>query len=192
MLLLRIAYHVQDFQIVGLPEWAKTERFSIAAKSRERADEDPTKVTQEHRDAAQKRVQLRLQDLFENRFALKAHRETREMPVYELVVGKNGPKLAAARQANGKSEGVMRMGRGEFSGTRVRADVLARAFGDLTGRPVIDKTGLTGEYDFKLRWTPEPGEGPIGGMSPPPGAQAPGAAEAPVSDATGPSLTTAI
>lgn len=196
MLLLRVAYHVKDFQLLGLPEWGKTERFNIEAKSSEGAGEDPIagedpmKMSQEQRDAFQKRLQLKLQALLEDRFALKAHRETKEMPVYELVVAKNGPRLpAAAPQTDNKPRGMLRMGRGELSGTAVKMDGLIMALGDITGRTVIDKSGLKGDYDFKLQWTPEPGQ--MNSMAPPAGAQPP-AAEAPASDATGPSLITAV
>ena len=190
MLLLRVAYHVKDFQILGLPEWGKTERFNIEAKSSDGAEEDPMKMSQEQRDAFQKRLQLRLQALLEDRFALKAHRETKEMPVYELVPAKNGPRLtAAAPQTDGKPRGMMRMGRGELSGTAVKMEGLIMALGDITGRTVIDKSGLNGEYDFKLQWMPDPGQ--MNSMAPPPGAQPP-PSEATVSDATGPSLTTAV
>jgi uncharacterized protein (TIGR03435 family) len=190
MLLLRVAYHVRDFQVLGLPEWGKTERFNIEAKSGDRAEEDPMKMSQEQRDAFQKRLQLRLQALLEDRFALKAHRETKEMPVYELVVGKNGPRLPpAAPQTDDKPRGMLRMGRGELSGTAVKMEGLVMALGDITGRTVIDKSGLKGEYDFKLQWTPEPGQ--MNSMAPPPGAQLP-VAEPPDGDASGPSLTTAV
>jgi len=191
ILLLRIAYHVQDFQLVGLPEWAKTERFNVEAKADDRANEDLMKMSEEQRNAFQKRLQLRLQALLEDRFALKTHRETKEMPVYELVAVKNGPKLTpAAPQTDEKQRGMMRMERGELTGTAVTIDRLVQAFSDQTGRTVIDKTGLKGEYDFKLQWTPDPR--PMDSMAPPPGAQPPGAAEASVSDTTGPTLVTAI
>lgn len=190
MLLLRVAYHVRDFQVLGLPEWGKTERFNIEAKSGGGAEEDPMKMSQEQREAFQKSLQLRLQALLEDRFALKAHRETKEMPVYELVVAKNGPRLRpAAPQTDDKPRGMMRMGRGELSGTAVKMEGLIMALGDITGRTVIDKSALNGEYDFKLQWTPEPGQ--MNSMAPPPGAQPP-AAESPDSDANGPSLTTAV
>ena len=147
-------------------------------------------MSPEQRDAIQKRLQLRLQSLLEDRFALKAHLETKEMPVYELIVAKNGPRLpAAAPQTDGKSRGMMRMGRGELTGTAVKMDGLMMALGDVTGRTVLDKSGLKGEYDFKLQWTPEPGQ--MNSMAPPAGAQPPPSA-APVSETTGPSLTTAV
>lgn len=190
ILLVRVAYQVVDFQIAGLPDWGKTARFNIDAKSGDRSDEDPMKMSQEQRDAFQKRLQLRVQSLLEDRFALKAHRETRELPVYELVVGKNGPRLtAAAPGTDDKSRGMMRMGRGELTGMAVPTAELAKALAEQTGRTVIDKTGLKGEYDFKLQWTPEVAA--MNSMAPPPGAQPPQAAASP-DDATGPSLSTAL
>ncbi len=186
ILLVRFAWNVQDFQIAGLPAWAKTERFSIDARWSDPADMDPTQM---HTFDA--RVHLRLQDLLENRFALKVHRQTKEMPVYALLVSKSGPKLTAASpQTDPKTRGMLRTGRGELSGTAVTIERLVKELTAQTGRTVIDKTGLKGEYDFKLQWTPEPGQ--INSMAPPPGAQAPAMAEAAASDATGPSLVTAI
>jgi len=82
------------------------------------------------------------------------------------------------------------MGRGELSGTAVTIESLVQELTAQTGRTVIDKTDLKREYDFKLQWTPELGQ--MNSMAPPPGPQAPAAAGAPASDATGPTLVTAI
>lgn len=190
-LLIRVAYQVQDFQILGAPEWAKSERYDIEAKSGDDAAEDPAKMNPEQREAFQKRFQAKVQTLLADRFGLKLHRETREMPVYELIVAKNGPKLSlAAAQTVGRPQGMMRMGRGELTGTAIGIDGLIHALSDQTGRTVIDKTGLKGEYDFKLAWAPDPGQ--LNSMSLPPGARPPGADSAPPADSTLPSLVTAI
>ena len=82
---------------------------------------------------------------------------------------------------------MMRMGRGELSGQGVELEMLTRTLSSQLGRTVIDRTGLTGNFDFKLTWTPDPGQsvGPPGGL--PPGADAP-----PPPDPNGPSVFTAL
>lgn len=93
-----------------------------------------------------------LQKLLADRFGLKVHRESREMPVYALVVGTNGPKLTAAK------EGSEPRGRGIniAGGVLVARDGTMEEFVDVLttnlDRPVIDRTNLTGRYDFSLAW----------------------------------------
>src|SRR5262249_61326734 len=103
--------------------------------------------------------------LIEERFQLKVHRENKEMPVYNLTVAKGGPKLT---QAAGEGP-MMRMGRGEFTGKKATMTMLLQVLGQMLGRTVIDKTELKGDFDFNLKWTPEPGQGPgLVGVGPPP------------------------
>jgi uncharacterized protein (TIGR03435 family) len=99
-----------------------------------------------------------LQALLVERFKLKFHRETKEMPVYALVVGKSGPKFKQSapdaipsRHAvvNGRNQGVVLTKAGMDS---LAYDINNTLFVD---RPVIDKTGLTGTYDLQLEATPE-------------------------------------
>jgi uncharacterized protein (TIGR03435 family) len=78
--LLWFSYGVQPFQIVGGPGWIDTDHFDIEARS-------------EDRNAGPDQIKLMLQSLLEDRFQLKLHRETRQSPVYELVVAKGGPKI---------------------------------------------------------------------------------------------------
>jgi uncharacterized protein (TIGR03435 family) len=139
-----------------------------------------------------------LQPLLAERFKLKAHTETKQLPVYELIVAKGGPKLKEATPgdtyANGFKGpdgvgrgGMMRMGRGQLTGQGVPITTLTNLLSQQLQRTVVDKTGLTGKYDLELNWTPEQGEG---GLGPPPGAASPQAEPAP--DATGPSIFTAL
>ena len=131
-------------------------------------------------------VRQKLQALLADRFQLTLHHETKEQPVYALVIGKNGSKL---QESQSKQEGRhMMMGRGELNGEGVPLDMLVSNLSRQVGRPVIDRTGLKGNYDFKLQWTPDPGQsgGPMGGP-PPPGVEAP-----PPPDPNGPSIFTAV
>jgi uncharacterized protein (TIGR03435 family) len=174
-LLMTVAYDVRDFQIVGGPGWLATDRFDIVAK----AEGVPDQLTPEQ-------FRPMLVALIEDRFQLKIHRETKEMPVYALVVAKNGTKLKANAGEPGPR---LRMGRGQLNGTKVPLKMLVQQLAQQLGRPVVDKTGLTGDYDFTLTWTPQPGEG--GAMFAGPGG--PGGPEGPPpSDPDGPSIFAAI
>jgi uncharacterized protein (TIGR03435 family) len=175
-LLMTIAYDVRDFQIVGGPGWIATERFDIVAK----AEGAPDQLTPEQ-------FRPMLASLIEDRFQLKIHRETKEMPVYALVVAKNGLKLKANA---GEPGPMLRMGRGQLSGMKIPMKMLLQQLAQQLGRPVVDKTGLTGEYDFTLTWTPQLGEGGAGFGSGPPG---PGGFEGPPPvDPNGPSIFSAV
>ena len=97
-----------------------------------------------------------LQSLLADRFKLKIHREMREMPVYELVVGKNGPKFKESAPDANPMGHVNVIGRNyEVAIPKATmdeiVDQIANAF---PGRPVLDKTGLTGTYDIRMTYTP--------------------------------------
>ena len=181
--LVRFAYQVEDFQILGSPPWMNAERYDIEAKSSDLAGVDIRKMSDAQREEFQNRIRIKAQSLLAERFKLAIHSESREMPVYELIVAKSGPKLTAAAADDGKGPRGMRMRRGQFEGMGATLSMLAQALSDATGRKVIDKTGITGNHDFKLEWTPEPGQ-----MAPPPG----GGNEPPPPDPSGPSIFTAI
>jgi len=161
-----------------------SEMYDIAAKSADRADVDIRRMSEAQREEYEKRIQLKVQNLLADRFNLTIHREAKEMPVYELVIAKGGPKLATAPEDSGKGRRGMGMRPGHFEGIGATLPMLAQALSDATGRKVIDKTNITGEYNFKLEWTPEPGQ-----MAPPPGA---GNEPPPQPDPSGPSIFTAI
>jgi bla regulator protein BlaR1 len=170
-MLMMQAYDVKVFQISGGPDWIRTERWDILAKAEgvegrlSRAQENPM-----------------LQALMADRFQLKVHQETREMPVYALVVDKKGSKLAA----NTDSKQQFRFGDGSLDVKKGGAAALATWLSRQLGRVVIDKTELTGEYDYKLEWTPDPGEGGAESIGLPPEAPRPHV------DTSGPSIFTAV
>lgn len=83
---------------------------------------------------------------------------------------------------------MMRMGRGMLGGQGVELAFFAGTLSQQLGRPVIDKTGLTGKFDIDLKWTPDPGQGPQGPFGPPP----PGVQLPPPPDPNGPSIFTAL
>jgi uncharacterized protein (TIGR03435 family) len=172
-MLLTFAYDVRDFQVSGGPGWVGSERYDINAKSEPSAgaqtvSDDPRKMTDDQRKTAGQ---------------LAIHHETKEAPIYALVVAKNGPKLQESQEGAGPS--LMGRARGQFEGKGALMEMLANVLSMQVGRPVVDKTGLTGKYDFKLEWTPDPGQGP--GPLGIPGPDAP-----PPTDPNGPSLFAAV
>ena len=192
-MLLTFAYDVREFQISGGAGWINTERYDIMAKSGDAPasdnPDDPRKMTDEQRRTMGEQMRERLRALLADRFQLSIHRETKEQPVYALVIGKTGSKLQESQmKAGDQGRGMMRMGRGQLSAQGVTLDMLTGTLANQIGRPVIDRTGLKGNYDFKLEWTPDPGQsgGPFGG-APPPGVDAP-----PPPDPNGPSVFTAL
>jgi bla regulator protein blaR1 len=187
-MMLTQAFNVEEDRIVGLPGWAKTDRFDIQAKV---APEDAPKLDKLKRE---QRFEM-LQPLLEDRFILKFHHETREMQVYVLEIAKGGSKLKPSDSGSvgGQRMPQLMMSPGSLEAHGAETDMLAHALSGQVGRTVIDKTGLTGKYDFDLHFTPQnmplrmgpgPGPGPDGGR---PGTDAP-----PPPDASGPDIFTAI
>src|SRR5580658_662985 len=102
--LIRLAFGVKDYQIVRAPGWIGTARYDIDAKAGNA------------RNASDKDITPLLRQLLADRFRLTTHRETRELPVYALVVGKNGARLTAHNNGSGAR---MRTGCGHLAGTRL-------------------------------------------------------------------------
>ncbi len=170
MLLIQFAYMVRDSahslpmlacQVIGGPAWINTDRYDIEAKPEGNTD--------------RKQMLVMLQTLLADRFKLKLHRETRELPVYELKAVKSGLKLPLAKQvdcvsmppdgsapphtpgkvdcgyvAAGSSWGSSRL---RFGGSKVHMADLIGKLAMVLGRPVLDKTGFTGEFDLNLSFT---------------------------------------
>jgi uncharacterized protein (TIGR03435 family) len=130
------AYRMTDAQIAG-PEWLESERFDIVAKT----------------ESGKPQPEM-LQAVLAERFKLAVHRETKELTVYALVVAKNGPKIQKADPGEGDTTSR----RGHLTAQRTSMHGLARFLAGPNvrlGRPVVDKTGLDGVFDFNLDWTPE-------------------------------------
>jgi uncharacterized protein (TIGR03435 family) len=205
--LLEIAYDVKDAQVAGLPPWADSERYEIEAKPDETSLAAFNKLPRDEREAAMRQM---LQELATDRFKLSLSHETKDLPVYVLAVAKNGPKfresafkppetLPDAPPGPGArpmhmgehremiGEGMRINGRGELSATYGAMKMLVNVLSRIVGKPIVDKTGLTGRYDFTLKWTPD--EAQLAAM--PGGPRRPGD-DAPPPDASGPTLFTAI
>ncbi len=138
-------------RIVGMPEWANITNsggYEINAKVASQDVERYGKLNREEK------LQM-LQPLLEDRFHLKAHLETRVMPVYDLVVGKGGPKLKEATAD--ESDKAPRLGGvavGKIVSVASPLKYLALLLTSEVERPVADRTGLTGKYDFTFEYTP--------------------------------------
>lgn len=179
-MLIRFAYQVQDFQIAGAPRWIDSDRFDIVAT---RASELAPQL------GGDPRLRLRVRALLADRFKLKVERETRDLPMYELVMmrrdGKPGPQLRVSKTdcaelARGFARGnpspgtlppaeLMRCGIRLQPGTLTAGGVtlleFATSLSQLAGRAVENKTGLTGTYDIQLDYfhelAPPPSRGPV-------------------------------
>ena len=157
-LLIRIAWDVRDFQIVGAPSWVNSDRFDIEAVSNGKTS------------PAEKRQMLR--SLLEERFQVKLHRETRQMPVYELIPAKGGPKMheptegscvqpdpntALRPLAPGQEPtlycGNLRSGARQIEGSAIQMSSFTVWLSDVLQRPVVDRTGFTGTFNVNLKWS---------------------------------------
>ena len=183
-ILIMQAYNVKDFQVTGGPAWISSDHFDLDAKTGGEEEPKDAKPTKEQMMAKAEQTRLMMQSLLADRFKLKSHDESKEAPVYALVVGKNGPKLKPTEPGT-EGRQMMRMGHGQLSAKKVTMDALANQLANHVGRNVVNKTGLSGEFDVDLEWSPDPNQsGPFGG--PPPG-EAP-----PPVDSSGPSIFTAV
>ena len=204
-LLLRQALQKPDYQIVGAPGWIDSERYTIAAKVPDGAP--PAAMT------------MMMVNLLKDRFQLATHLETREIPIFNLVVarsdGRLGPdlkvtsaecqatiaeRIAAAKETSGRGApplpalpgpndpmpcGFASLRPGSVSGSGRTLAQIVPILADLARRPVIDKTGLGGLYDFSLKFLAD-SAGSASPFGPPPGAP-----PEPV-DPNAPSFSTAV
>jgi uncharacterized protein (TIGR03435 family) len=168
-MILRQAFNLQDDLIFGAPDWVKSDRYDVEAKV-DGADVAALKTIPYDQRG------VMLQSLLADRFKMVTHTETRTLPVYELHIAKSGLKLHQATpgdtyphgikapDGSAARSGMMMMGRGNFTGQAVSLTVLIKQLSQQLHRTIVDKTGLTGNYDFNLRWSPEQdlGGGPPG------------------------------
>jgi len=199
-MLLRESFGVEDDRILGEPSWVKN-RYDLEAK----VDADDAPKLKDLKFDQRRAMML---PLLQDRFNLKYHHETRDLPIYSLVVAKGGVKMKPSAPDPPKSDdakpdappkpdsagpngpprfrhGLMMNGRGHLESTGTNMEMLTHVLASQLGRTVEDKTGLTGEYDFTLQWTPDDVGTPMGGDA--------GPGKGDVSpDAGGPTLFTAL
>lgn len=156
--ILTYAFDVQDYQISGGPAWAGSDGWSIVAKASGSESPDAGPVHYEDMTDAQRKmfsdlIRQRLQALLADRFQLVLRHDIREQITYALTVSKGGAKMTES--ADQSRADVLRRGRGQITSNGARMEALARFLAIDLRRPVIDRTGLTAHYDFKLEWTPD-------------------------------------
>jgi uncharacterized protein (TIGR03435 family) len=139
-MLIAFAYNIRGSQLVGGPSWVRSEKYDVTAK----ADGDGNRSEDE--------VRAMLRPLMADRFKLAVHRENRDLSVYALTVGKNGPKFAEAKE---RGPNDFRGTRGHFTSQRSTLATLAGYLGSDVRNFVFDETGLTGQYAITLDWNPE-------------------------------------
>jgi uncharacterized protein (TIGR03435 family) len=142
--LITYAYGLKPYQVVGQPNWADSIRYDVIAKA-----EGDAVLT---RDLSKRMMQALLAD----RFQLKYHYGTREMPVYALVVGKNAPKL---KESAPDSQGLLTLSGNNTSVLKITKGSMLQLALQLSNnqgvnRPVLDRTGLAGTYDYTLESVP--------------------------------------
>jgi bla regulator protein BlaR1 len=167
--LIRDVYRVQASQIVGPPDLLNSDKYDIDARMEKSVSDELRKLDPMQSLPERQRM---LQALLADRFKLTVHHETKELPVYVLVIAESGSKLQEAKTGDTYANGIkgpsghpggpgnVRMGRGTLTGQALSMADFVRALSDQLGRPVLDKTGLTGRYDLNLQWTPDDSELP--------------------------------
>jgi uncharacterized protein (TIGR03435 family) len=166
--ILSIAYPIDgrfrdEINLTGGPGWINSDRFDIVAKAEGSPQLDTNKpgstVSDGDRDSVE-RIRMMLRRFLAERFKLRLHHETRQLPIYELVRAKDGDTLRPAlRKAAGdcgqECGSIRRMGPDKVAGTSVSMGSVAHTMSDWVQRTVFDKTGIVGPMDFTLTWSPE-------------------------------------
>jgi uncharacterized protein (TIGR03435 family) len=147
--MIAVAYEIQGVRIEGGPGWIDSDQFEILARA-----EDP--------ETTDKQVRVMLQTLLEERFQLRIHRETKILSSYTLRTAPGGARLEQAqKEGTDRCDRTMEGGRYELECRHVQIVTLTNALAILLRGPVVDQTGLTGDYDFALSWE---GDDPYAGV----------------------------
>lgn len=139
--LIMFAYDVPPRQISSIPSAFSQERYDVSATC--------------DRPVAKGQLPHLLQSLLEDRFHLSVHRESKEENVFALVRGKAGSRLHESSHQGEKP--TLRQSGFSFTFTNADLSKLAGVLSQVTGRTVVDRTGLRGQYDFTLNYAPVPG-----------------------------------
>jgi uncharacterized protein (TIGR03435 family) len=162
--LMVFAYGVHARQILSAPSWAESEKFDITGKPEGGALPNLNQF------------KTMIQKLLAERFQLAFHHEKKELTVYAITIGNNGPKLTKSESA-GSIPALLFRGPGNLPARNATMEEFAAVMQSaVLDRPVVDQTGLKGRFDFQLQWTPDEtqfaslrGPGPL--PSPPEGAE---------------------
>jgi bla regulator protein BlaR1 len=164
-MLIRAAYGIEDDRILGAPPGLDSEHYDVEAKVGGSAADELPNLSDDQRKIERQRM---LQILLLDRFRLTVHREAKVLPVYALVISEDGPKLQEAKPGDTYADGfksidglpagpheMLLKGSGEFRAQAQSVAARAKVLSRVLGRPVLDKSGLTGSYDFALSWAPD-------------------------------------
>jgi uncharacterized protein (TIGR03435 family) len=163
------AYNLKEAQLFGLPKWGDSAHFDIKAKIIDPDRKQLGALTSQEFQSMQ-------QPILTDRFQLKFHRERKILPVYELVTIKGGPKFKEITPVEQKSDtgvngvhaGGMSVHNRNLVGTGVPMTRLADQLSAQLQRVVVDKTGLAGNYNFQLSWSPDDAGPPAPDVAAPP------------------------
>lgn len=172
--LIRSAYRVEDYQILGAPDWFSSELYDVDAKAEQSRIDGLQKLGNDQRELENRRM---LQALLEDRFKLTIHHENKDLPIYSLVLaeagklheaqGDCGPGPITTMVKPGMSSPPPPCGSlrvffwvGHMDGLKVPIAQLVANLSGFTKRMVFDNTKLVGKYDINLKWFPDPSEFP--------------------------------
>jgi uncharacterized protein (TIGR03435 family) len=145
--LIAYAYRVQGDQISGGPSWVSTDKFDITAKAEEGTIPEDGRLANPNELPP---IRYLVQTFLAERFNLKLHRDMRELPVFDLVIAKNGPKL---QKADTEASGAPEISRRHIYAKNITVKALGAALALVLGRAVMDKTGLDGTFQIHLEWS---------------------------------------
>ncbi len=162
------AYDIRRDLISGMPDWSGSARFDVMGKIVDADAGPPKKMTSAQQDAM-------LQALLASRFHLKAHIESKQLPVYDLLLAKGGPKFQAAVHPaagddafHGVHLGGTSINNGHFTAHGITLDSLCRSIAGALQRTVIDRTNLPGTYDIDFTFAMDFGNGTAADATDPP------------------------
>jgi uncharacterized protein (TIGR03435 family) len=191
--LLQEAFGIYDYQLTGAPAWINSEKFDVDAKMESSVADALKRLSPAQQYSTSRKMFLAI---LVDRLKLKYHRETKELPVYSLVVAKSGATLQETRPAVANSAGStspVGLTTSIFPGLAIAkahavpiAD-LAQMLSARLGKIVVDNTGLKGVYDFTLQWSTDDAQ-----MQAPAGGAPSGSAVASLADQNNPVLSEAV
>jgi len=141
--LITYAYGIQARQITGAPAWLESEKYDVTGKPEGEGQPNPSQW------------KIMFRKLLADRFQLSFHRDKKELSVYAIVVGKNGPKLTKSEGNPNGAPGLLFRGASLPGKNATMADFAGVMERTVLDRPVVDQTGLSGRFDFNLIWTPD-------------------------------------
>jgi bla regulator protein blaR1 len=155
--LIKLAYGVQDKQIINGPGWMRSDKFDIAAKPNVAGEPSGNQLNE------------MVKALLADRFQLKTHTEQKTMSAYILTVAKGGPKMTKNDGKGGRPRALFGPPMPTLRVQDATMDDLSNLMqSDVLDRPVVNRTGLTGHWNFSLHWTPDASHLIIAGLKIPP------------------------